>query len=135
MKPRHGIALALLSTLAFGPAMYSFVVHRGIEGYYLNDEVCGCGHESFSEVRGDGVYDLLPGHRSRRLFPTVVQTPDGWALTTVKKGIKADLRLIDGAPCWIDRSTGVAEPLRRVRNLWRIWIPWWISTDSRGKNG
>jgi|JI10StandDraft_1071094.scaffolds.fasta_scaffold255114_4 hypothetical protein len=136
-RPRKFILGALIAAVAvfLGPIVYSQLFQRSIEGYYANEEVCGCGHHSFTEVRSDGIYDVLPGHRSRRLLARVTITPDGLDCVGVRRDIKFQLRIVGGITYWSCSGSGVTVPLVRVRNVWRVWIPYWLSEEKVAVHG
>ena len=93
----------------------------GYCGYYYGDGVCGCGYPWLEEVREDGFYDYNPGHGSRSLLFLVTPHAECWELTASRTGRKIELRIVDGRVVWVDPATGAREPMRRVRNPWRIW--------------
>jgi hypothetical protein len=111
---------ALLFTL---PIAATFFGSRGVAGCYETGVRCGCGHQLFIYIEGSGYYDLVPGHKQKRLRYSLQSVgPGEWVAR--KNGTNAfRLRLENGE---VYRTfAGETNWFReeRVVNLWRVWIP------------
>jgi hypothetical protein len=96
---------------------------KDIDGYYELFH-CPCGHYTFLELHEGKVFYTSAGHKDRTQKGTLLSTSDQWEIvvnsstTTV---FKADSNgYIKVKPA----SNTHESTLQRVRNPWRIWLPW-----------
>lgn len=123
-----GAVVIVLVAVAAWPA---FRLH----GYFYQGR-CGCGHDIFVRIQGDGLFRYSPGHgvpeyRAFRLRALsdgwdIMGVPHGgayWSPSEGQTSVLGHIRFRDGAlwESW-GSSTNLMR-LPRVRNILRVWWP------------
>ena len=112
------IAAALLIPIPIWNSQFT-----GVDGYYLQAQCMG-GHDIFVELWKGQYYETCPGHKDRSPKGTLRQMGDRWEL------LKEDEVVSTITPIGDDQIeieltyTKQKYQANRVRNPWRIWLPW-----------
>ena len=146
-----GLVLALLTALIIGlpispnriiharrwlwAALGSFVIaitlpvpiwnaqFKGIDGYYLQAQCMG-GHDIFFEIWRGQHYETCPGHKDRSPKGTLRQMGDTWELLKEDEVVSTIHAVGDEQIEIVLTYTKQKYLANRVRNPWRIWLPW-----------
>ena len=96
---------------------------KGVDGYYLQAQCMG-GHDIFVEFWKGQYYETCPGHKDRSPKGSLRQMGNDWEL--LKEDEVVSTIILSGEDqIEIDLThTKQKYMADRVRNPWRIWLPW-----------
>lgn len=96
---------------------------QGIDGYYLSGQCMG-GHDIFIEFWKGEHFETCPGHKDRTPTGTLRQIDDGWDLLRESEVVSTVTPIGDNQIEVVLRYTKQKYIAQRVRNPWRVWLPW-----------
>jgi hypothetical protein len=95
---------------------------KDMDGYYLHGS-CGDGHGIFAEFERGNWYVTCPGHKNRSLTGELRRVQDHWEAVRSNQTVWV-VESAEGHVYFTSSKTGYKFEMERVRNPWRIWIPW-----------
>ena len=99
------------------------VQFKGIDGYYLQAQCMG-GHDIFAEFWKGQYYETCPGHKDRSTKGTLRRSGDNWKLVMDNEVVSTITQIGDDQIEIELAYTKQKYQANRVRNPWRIWLPW-----------
>lgn len=113
-----GVVIAITLPIPIWNAQF-----KGIDGFYLQGK-CMDGHDGFLEICRGNHYETCPGHKVRSQEGILRQVGDKWEALREGEVVFSVQSVGNDQIEIVKTNTKYKTRKNRVRNPWRIWLPW-----------